>query len=85
MPMIRSFLPLGALLFLLAACDGTGPRGVAPAPEPDPDPDPAPVQLRGLVIDQFNNNTDETSAPVDINDLEFEIDRTPIDLDTVTG
>lgn len=75
----------------LASCDGTSPRvaggdgtggngggngggGMQPTP-----------QLRTLMIDAINNNTNDTALPLDVNSLEFEIDTTPVNLDLVTG
>lgn len=88
--------PLSALcvtgaILVLAACDGTSTRfapgddagsgngggnggGMQPAP-----------QLRTLVIDNINNNTNDTALPIDVNSLELEIDTTPVNLDLVTG
>ncbi|WP_420427925.1 hypothetical protein [Algiphilus sp.] len=81
----------GALL-ALAACDGTSSR-LAPADEA---PDAGngggngggvqqPVLLRNLVVDNINNNTSPTAQPININDLNIEIDTTPVNLDLVTG
>ncbi|MBY8964237.1 hypothetical protein KHP57_00825 [Algiphilus sp. NNCM1] len=46
---------------------------------------PPAVQLRNLVIDNINNSTTPTARPIDINDLNIEIDTTPVNLDLVTG
>lgn len=93
--MIRSLCAasLAGALLALAACDGTSSR-LAPADEA---PDAGngggnggggaqqPVQLRSLVVDSINNDTSPTAQPIDINDLNIEIDTTPVNLDLVTG
>lgn len=79
---------LTSAVLALAACDGTSSRlgaGEAPAGgDNGGDMQPA-TQLRTLVIDNVNNNTNATASPVDINSLELEIDTTPVNLDLVTG
>ena len=79
---------LAGALLALAACDGTSSR-LAPA---DDAPDAGngggvqpSVQLRRLMVDNINNNTSPTAQPIDINDLDIEIDTTPVNLDLVTG
>jgi len=88
--------PLSALcvtgaILVLAACDGTSPRTAGDGGQGDGNGggngggmQPAP-QLRTLVIDNINNNTNDTASPIDVNNLELEIDTTPVNLDLVTG
>ncbi|MHA7833018.1 MAG: hypothetical protein ACX94A_00925 [Algiphilus sp.] len=91
--MIRSVLvaSLTGAVLALAACDGTSPRVSGQAPDAGNGGGNGgggvqqPVQLRSLVVDNINNNTSPTAQPIDINDLNIEIDTTPVNLDLVTG
>jgi hypothetical protein len=81
-------IPLMLLVGIgLAACDGTADRR-APAPPPVAPPPPPPVlpiNFQTFVVDLINNSTNATGRPVSINELLFEIDEMPIDLDLFLG
>ncbi|MCH9828831.1 MAG: hypothetical protein K0U79_13920 [Gammaproteobacteria bacterium] len=85
---MQKLLPISLMVLSLAglaACDDNDINiNTMTPPEPPPPPVMMDTDFSALVVDQINMNTDETSAPLAINDLAFTFDGLFIDLTLLT-
>lgn len=81
---MRKFLLLMLMATFMTGCNVFEGDDDGPAPEPGPDPDPPPVEnvdFTGFVLDLVQNQTADNTAPVEINDIDFDFADDPAAFD----